>query len=163
MDPFELDLVIEIEFEDRTTKRERVGVSGMESGLSVATPSGISAITLDPDRDLLIWRPAYDAPPSVDGVALVAMAPWVDVSVYEGSYFMEPLQETARVYGGDEGLWAQAGDFLLQLFPIEHHRFKSHMGVVEFQIENGKATGFIVEFDSGGKAEGVRVEDEGAE
>ena len=163
VDPFELDLVIEIEFEDGSKKRERVGVSGMDSGLSVATPSSISAITLDPDRDLLIWRPAYDAPPSVDGVALVAMAPWVDVSVYKGSYFVEALQETARVYGGDEGLWVQAGDYLLQLFPIEHHRFKSDMGVVEFQIENGEATGFIVELDSGGNAEGVRVEDEGAE
>ena len=163
VDPFDLDLVVELEFEDGSTKRERVVVSEMESRFSVTTASAISAITLDPDRDLLIWRPAYDAPPSVDGVALAAMAPWVDVSVYEGSYFMEAFQMTARIYGENEGMWVQAGDNLLQLFPIEDHRFKSHMGAVEFQIENGKAKGFIVELESGEKAEGVRVEEGGVE
>ena len=154
---------VEIEFEDGSTKRERVDVRGRESKISVTAVVPVTAVTLDPDHDLLIWRPDYDAPPKVGDLALSAVAPWVDVSVYEGSYYMVAFNMTSDVYGNDEGLWATADDEILQLYPYEPHRFKSHMGWIEFQIEDGRATGFIVELESGEKAEGVRVNERAAE
>jgi hypothetical protein len=83
--------------------------------------------------------------------------------VYEGTYFLEAFNMTSDVYGNDEGLWATAGDDILQLFPHEPHRFKSHMGWIEFQIENGRASGFVVELQSGEKAAGVRVEEQASD
>ena len=82
-EPFVLDIDVDVIFEDGSTQRERIAVRGLETRAVVSTPAAVADVTLDPDRNVLIWRAAYDAPVEVDGKALAATAPWVDVSVYE--------------------------------------------------------------------------------
>jgi hypothetical protein len=156
--PFELDLVVEIAFANDTTRRKRLQVKERETSFALEAPASVSAVTLDPDRDLLIWRPAYEEGPSVDGVRLAATAPWVDPSIYLGTYEMTELDLQVEVYSTDNGMRVRVGDEVHRLWPHEPHRFRTPNGWVNFQVADGKARAFVVELDNGGRLEGFRLE-----
>ena len=128
--------------------------------ITVGAPEAIRSVTLDPDHRLLIWRSSYDAAPEVDGVRLSATAPWLDPDVYAGEYHMKQLDVTVEVYGDERGLWTRVGEHLIQMFPHEPHRFKTDQGWVAFHVANGRAESFLVEFENGTSASGIRVEKE---
>ena len=158
MTPFVLDLELDLVFGDGTTRREIVSVSDRETTVVRAVPASVADIHVDPDRDHLIWRPAYVAPPAVDGVPLSATAPWVDLAAYAGTYHIEMFSMTIDVVGKEEGLYVDFGDNVWQLYPHEPHHFLAHAASVKFKMENGMATGFVVELGDGTTAEGVRVD-----
>jgi len=59
VEPFDLDLEIEVRRGDGSVTRHRVAVSGPETVLEPGPGAPITGVELDPDRDLLLWRPAY--------------------------------------------------------------------------------------------------------
>jgi aminopeptidase N len=156
--PFRIDVTAEIAFADGSTTRREIAVRDRETKITVDAPETIRSVTLDPDHRLLIWRSSYNAAPEVDGVRLSATAPWLDPDVYAGEYYMEQLDVTVDVYRDEKGLWTRVGEQLIQMYPYEPHRFMTDQGWVTFQVANGRAEGFLVEFENGTSASGVRVE-----
>jgi hypothetical protein len=157
-EPFELDLDLELVLAEGTTQRERVRVLGHETTIDCAVPGEITEINLDPARDHLIWHPTYVMAPLVDGVPLPATAEWVDVSAYVGTYHIEMLEMDVEVFVKNDGLWVRLADDVQQLFPLEPQHFLTLDAEVEFNVENGRATGFSVELQSGDTVEGVRID-----
>jgi hypothetical protein len=156
--PFELDLELELVLENGTTQRETVRVHGRETREVKSVPSDLSGVTIDPDRDLLIWRDSYIAAPSVDGTVLSPTANWVEPAVYVGTYEIEMLGQTVEVYSDDQGLWVRIVDHVRQLFPHEPHRFLTLTEAkIDFTVEDEVATGFALELPGGKVAEGVRI------
>jgi hypothetical protein len=156
--PFELDLELELFLEDGATQRETVQVHGRETRAVLSVPSDLSSVSLDPDRDLLIWRDGYIAAPSVNGTVLSPTASWVDPAVYVGAYEVEMFGQTVEVFSDDRGLWVRIVDDLRQLFPLEPHRFLTLTEAkVDFPVKDGVATGFTLKFTNGTVAEGVRI------
>jgi len=157
--PFDLNLELELVLEDGTTQREAVRIHGRETRTVLSLPTKLSSVTLDPDRDLLIWRPAYAAGPSVDGGVLPPTADWVDSATYVGAYAIEMLGQTVEIRTDERGLWVLIGDDLRQLYPHEPHRFMTLSGAkVDFTVTGGLAASFTVELPGGTVAEGVRIE-----
>jgi hypothetical protein len=157
-EPFALDLELDLVLENGTTHREVVSVNGQTTAVVRAASTVVSDIIIDPDRDYLIWRPAYAAPPEVDGVPLSATAPWVDIASYTGTYHIEMFGMKVDIIGKGDELFVDFGDHMWQLYPNELHRFVAHAAKVNFKVENGSATGFIVELNEGTVAEGVRID-----
>ena len=157
-EPFVLDLELELVFGGGTTRRETAHVRGRETTIVRAVPTGVADVLVDPDRDHLLWRPAYMAPPSVDGVPLSATAPWVEIPVYAGTYHIDMFNMDTDVFGNEEGLFVNIHGDIRQLYPHKPHRFLTHTSSVEFKVEDGKATGFMVELENGAIAEGVRLD-----
>jgi hypothetical protein len=156
--PFELDLELEMVFEDGATQRETVQLHGRETRAVLSAPSDLSGVHLDPDRDLLIWREGYIAAPVVNGTVLSPTAGWVDPAVYVGTYEVEMFGQNVEVFSDDRGLWVRIVDDLRQLFPLEPYRFLMLTEAeVEFTVKDEVATGFAVEFPKGTVAEGVRI------
>jgi aminopeptidase N len=162
-DPFQIDVTAEIVFTDGSTIRREIAVRDRETRITVDAPEAISGVTLDPDHRLLVWRPSYNAAPEVDGVPLSATAPWLDPAVYAGEYYMKQRDVNVEVYGDERGFWTRVGEHLIQMFPYEPHRFKTDQGWVTFQVADGRAESFLVEFDNGTSASGIRVEREPSE
>ena len=157
--PFELDLELKLAAEDGSTRRETVHLNGRETNGEFSVPSGLSSVELDPDRDVLIWRPSYIAAPTIDGTQLSATAEWLDPAVYAGTYDVAALGQTVEVFSNERGLWARIGTTLRQLFPHEPHRFWTlSKAKTEFTIEDGVASGFVLELPNGKVAEAVRVD-----
>jgi hypothetical protein len=157
--PFDLDIEAELVFADGSTRRERISLTGRDTNAIVETAQSISGITLDPDHNLLLWRPGYEAGPMVDGEPLPPTAEWVETSAYLGTYRIEMLDQTVEVTADNGRLWVRIGDVLRQLFPHEPHRFLTVQDVtVVFTMEDGVASGFTVTLPDGKAADGVRIE-----
>lgn len=64
-DVFVLDLTVEVRRDDGGVSRHDVHVTGAEAVVEVGPGAPITGVELDPDRDLLLWRPEYapDEPP----------------------------------------------------------------------------------------------------
>ena len=56
---FELDLELELQLADGSSRRERVRVVERVTTLTRSLASQIVEVTLDPERELLLWRPEY--------------------------------------------------------------------------------------------------------
>jgi len=157
-DPFALDLELELVFEDGTTRRDTATVRERETTIVRTVSTGLAEVRVDPDRDHLLWRPAYTAPPSVDGVPLPAMASWVEIPAYAGTYHIEMFNMDVEVFGSEDGVFVDIGGDVRRLYPHEPHSFMTHTESMEFRMEDGKATGFRVELQNGVAAEGVRID-----
>jgi hypothetical protein len=116
-EPLDQDVEVELVLADGSTRRQRIRLSGRETLTVVETAQPISSVTLDPDRDLPIWRPSYDAGPVVDGISLEPTADWVEPSAYVGTYRIELLGQTVEVTAGDRRLWAHVDGSPRQLSP----------------------------------------------
>ena len=157
--PFALALELELISEDGAVRRKEIQLSSRATRMKISVPSGLAEVKVDPDRDLLIWRPTYIETPEVDGVHLSATAEWVDPAVYKGNYTIEKLGQTVEVFSNEKGMWVRIGDDLRQLYPHKPHRFVTlTKAEVEFKIEEGVATTFTLRLPNGMEAEGVRVE-----
>lgn len=58
-DPFRLDLALDVRLEDGTVRRERVAAVERLTRIERVFASPIQEVILDPERDVLLWRPAY--------------------------------------------------------------------------------------------------------
>jgi len=59
VEPFALDLDLELSFAEGEAQRLTAEVRERETRLTCDVPGPVTAVELDPDRDLLIWRPDY--------------------------------------------------------------------------------------------------------
>jgi len=158
-EPFTLDLDVELVFEDGTTQQRTIPVSGSVTEVDWKAKAEPVDILIDPDRDHLLWRAAYETPPAVDGITLKETAPWLDPAVYEGTYRIELFSTDAEVFGDSDGLlFIKFDGDAKQLYPHVMHRFETYSVSVDFAVEDGRATGFTYEMSSGRVAEGVRID-----
>jgi hypothetical protein len=159
--PFVLDLEIELAFEDHEPQRIVAEVRGRETRITCGEPSTVLGVEVDPARDVLLWRPAYEAPPAVEGVELSPTAPWMSPEVYAGIYELAGFGRRPELYAVGRELWARSGEDAHRLWPHVPHRFRSRSGWLEFHLEDGHAASFTLERDDGPVVEGIRIERSG--
>ena len=157
-EPFSLDLEIELTFAEHEPRRVPAEIRGRDTKLVVEVPAPVVGVELDPDRELLLWRPAYEAPPRVSGIELSPTASWLTPEAYVGTYELAEFGERSEVYVSGDELWARSGEDVHRLWPYVPHRFRARSGWVEFHLEDGRATSFTLELDGGTVAEGIRVD-----
>ena len=157
-EPFMLDIELELLFDDGTTRREIASLSDRQTKMVHKVPTGVIDVLIDPDRDLLLWRPTYTEVPSVDGVPLSATADWMDPSAYVGTYHIEMFQMNISVFANEKGLFVDVGGDVKQLYPHKPHHFLTLVSSVEFVVENGRAMSFVVKLEGGVEAKGVLVD-----
>jgi hypothetical protein len=63
-EPFTLDLELDLVLNDGTTNREVVSISERETTIVKGVTAAVTNITVDPERDYLIWHPEYVVLPS---------------------------------------------------------------------------------------------------
>jgi len=156
--PFELDIELELTFEEHDPQRIVAEVRGRETRITCGVPSTVLGVEVDPDRDVLLWRPAYEAPPVVEGVELSPTAPWMRPEVYAGNYELIGFGLRPELYADGQELWARSGEDVNRLWPHVPHRFRSRSGWVEFHITDVRAASFTLELDDGPIIEGIRIE-----
>jgi hypothetical protein len=157
-EPYRFPIDIELTLSDGSTSRKNAQVQDRETTIICTSATGISKIVPDPDRNLLIWRSEYSMSPVVDGRRLSGDAEWVDVEAYTGTYHISDLGMDVEVYADGDELWVRIAEDIRQLFPDEPYRFLTVSEKVRFQLENGRAVGFVVELSNGTIAEGTRVD-----
>jgi len=155
-EPFEVELDVELKLADGTTQRERVEVRGPETRTTFDVPSHVVGADLDPDRLLLMRRPAYKAIPDIEGVA--SSAAWFEPENYVGVYVDGPHRFT--VADDDGTLWVRTPEQSMRLWPSvdSPHRFRGTQGWVTFVLEDGRAESATYEVDGGSTLEAVRTE-----
>lgn len=157
-EPFDFDLVVDLELADGTTQRERVAVSGRETRARFAISALLADAELDPDRLLLMRRAAYGAMPEVAGIA--ETADWLDPAVYAGAYREAEGQHRFELLDQKGVLRVRTPDLSMRLWPVvaTPHRFRGLHGWVTFEVENDRARAVRYEIDGGVTLEATRVE-----
>jgi hypothetical protein len=154
--PFELDLDVAISGADGSITRETIHVSGNRTTVVQTVSANVIDILLDPERNILMWRPSYSTAPRIDGVALSPTAPWLDHATYAGKYYIGKIDMGIEIIGKPDGLYLDLGGDLRQLYPDQPRQFKTLDYSIEFTVVEAQATGFVATTKDGTVFEGVR-------
>jgi len=156
--PFELDLDVAISGADGSITRKTIHVSGTSTTVMQTVSANVTDILIDPERNILMWRPTYSTGPMIDGVALSPTAPWLDHATYAGKYYVGKYDIEIEIFGNPDGLFLDAAGDLRQLYPCQPGQFKALDASVEFTVVEARATEFVATMKGGAVLEGVRSE-----
>ena len=157
-EPFEFDLDVELELADGTARRERLEVRGRETRARFDVPGQLVGAELDPDRLLLMRRPAYSGMPAIEGIAQTAG--WFSPAAYLGTFEAVADGHPFQVVEQSGELWVRTAAQSMRLWPVVDtpHRFRGLHGWVTFVLEDERARAVRYEVDGGAALEAVRVE-----
>ena len=154
--PFLLDLEVDLHLEDGTVRREQVSLLGYETSASFTLSSPLASVELDPNREVLLRRPSYDAMPEVEGIA--ERAEWMVPEVYVGHYSAADGAYPFDIDATGPELWIRIPGESLRLWPSTTlpHRFWTAHGWGTFQVENGRSVGVQIVIQDGPTIEATR-------
>ncbi len=94
---------------DGSITRETIHISGNSTTVVRTVSADVTDILLDPERNILMWRPAYSTAPMIDGVALSPTAPWPDHATYAGKCYIGKCDMEIEIIGKPDGLFLDVG------------------------------------------------------
>lgn len=144
---FQLPVELELTYASGETTRRFINLSQREQIFSLPVSSTVTSVALDPDRQLLIWRPSYGPPPvgEIDDPSYHTPADLAGIVV--GTYRFEGFNRLVEVTYRQGTLYIQpAGAAPARLIPIEGGRFRVDGPgnlTAEFDISTTPAPSFV--------------------